>query len=288
MQLAERAPPAQPPPAHAPRDMAVAAGAPAAAPQRWRSGDPPPAPRLVLPPRPTNLRGLTASPKRKRKAAAAGAVPHGAPAGAAAGLGEGAMGSDTPPGPPAARALCHRKAEGSGQGLSRAWAPLGLPRVATGGLGAGASPGMQSPHPHPSSRGSSDSAASPWARAVDLGYEVGASPARAVALPPSAFAVAAAQPLAGRGASGRLSAAASLDLDSALREAPTEAGYGSDTERLGGAPQPPARMSQGSAPAAERPASRVEGGRMSVERAASVTTSAKSMCAPCHDVASAA
>ena len=288
VQLAQRAAPAQPPPAHAPSDLGAAEGGAAAAPQRRRSADLPPAPRLVLPPRPTNLRGLSASPKRKRKAAAAGAAPHEAHAGAVAGLEEGAMGSDTPPGPPAARIARHRDAppspsgphaEGYSEGVANVWPPIGLPHVATAGPGAGAGAGMASPHPHPSSRGSSDSIASPWARALDAGYELSASPTRVPALPQSAFAAAAAAPLERR-ASGRLSAAASLDLGSALRERPNpDAGLGSDAERTGGAPPPPARRSQGSAPAAERSALRAEGGRASTERAPSVTTSAKSMCA---------
>ena len=284
MQQARRAPPTQPPPAQPPSDLGAVEGAAAAAPQRRRSSDLPPAPRLVLPPRPTNLHGLSASPKRKRKAAGAGAGPHEAAAGAAAGLGEGAMGSDTPPGPPAARVPRHRDAppspggphaEGYSEGVANVWPPIGLPHVATAGPGAGAGAGMASPHPHPSSRGSSDSIASPWARALDAGYELGASPTHLPAPPQSAFAAAAAAPL-----ERRLSAAASLDLGSALREGPNpNAGLGSDAERAGGAPPPPARRSQGLAPAAERFAARAEGGRASTERAPSVTTSAKSMCA---------
>lgn len=290
MQLAWRAPPAQSPPTQPPSDLGAAEGGAAAAPQRRRSSDLPPAPRLVqLPPRPTNLRGLSASPKRKRNAAAAaGAAPVEAHAGAAAGLEPGAMGSDTPPGPPAARVARQRDAppspggphaEGYVQGLVNVWPPIGLAHVATAGPGGGGTgAGMASPHPHPSSRGSSDSIASPWARALDAGYELSASPTRIPTLPPSAFAAAAAAPLERR-ASGRLSAAASLDLGSALREGPyPESGLGSDTEQMGGAPPLPARRSQGSAPPAERSVLRPQGGRASAERAPSITTSAKSMC----------
>lgn len=261
-------------PAHAPQRPQ-----PQAHPQQAAAGEHAIATRVVLPLRPSNVRRLSKSPVPRQAApAAAGPVPL---------RSESQAGSESDTRRPAAtRSLSYEDAAPGPGGTvlggaayrdaepHTAWLPPGsLQRVAVG----------------PPSRASTDSLASPWARALDAGHGVGAGAARRPPALPSVFADRALEPFASSSTSGGRSVPEPpAHPGGALVKGPTPGPTHSPGPNLDAATREcslgrSARLrvsavtgpqgGQGGAPAAEL-------GRLASDRAASVAASAKSMCAP--------